>query len=120
MDDRVTSNRSTLTSGAVRTVRTARVACSVLAIVAIRSALAAPTTAPSTQPATSGPTADYEVRDWVVLVVDPNQPLANWNGAFKSTLPDVVGSRRTAAPTEQRAAPIPVGVIRLVGAPPAQ
>jgi hypothetical protein len=61
----------------------------------------------------AAPQGTFEVYEWVVLVCDPNQPAANAERMFQSTLPDFVGSRRPSAPATVGADPCPVGVIRL-------
>ena len=62
------------------------------------------------------PQGQFDVYEWVVLVCDPNQPAANAERMFKSTLPDFTGARRPAATDPESAGePSPAGVIRIVG-----
>ena len=68
---------------------------------------------PTTLP--KSPEGSFEVYDWVVFVADPNQPQTNASEMFLSTLPDLVGGRRTAAPVEKANEPGPVGIIRFSG-----
>jgi hypothetical protein len=70
------------------------------------------------QPTTAPKTAEgaFDVIEWVVFVCDPNQPQANSNTLYHSTLPDFVGSRRSPAPVEKQNDPAPIGVIRFQGA----
>lgn len=78
---------------------------------------APPATRPSTAPATQ-PQGDYDVTDWVVLVVDANVPLANAAPLFKSSLPSFAESRRPAADEASADAksPAPIGLIRFTNA----
>lgn len=62
----------------------------------------------------AAPQGAFEVYEWVVLLCDPNQPAANAERMFQSTLPDFVGSRRPAAAAESANEPSPAGVIRVV------
>jgi hypothetical protein len=71
------------------------------------------TPAPAPKPP-AAPQGDFEVYEWVVLLCDPNQPAANAERMFPSTLPEFVGARRAAAPPESASEPSPAGVIRVV------
>lgn len=76
---------------------------------------AAPATTPApAKPSVTTPQGNFEVYEWVVLLCDPNQPAANAERMFQSTLPEFVGSRRAAAPAESANEPSPGGVIRVV------
>jgi hypothetical protein len=76
------------------------------------AALAAPTTLPAP------PSGDYTLEEWVILIVDANQPNANATNEFPSSLPGFVPSRRTTIDKEKLAEPMPIGVIRLFGSQP--
>ena len=75
---------------------------------------ARPATPSPAQKPPATPLGDFEVYEWVVLLCDPNQPAANAERMFQSTLPEFVGARRAAAPAESANEPSPAGVIRLV------
>src|SRR4051812_49258588 len=81
----------------------------------------APASAPATRPTTGrAASADYELYEWAVFVLDANQPQLNAAGLFTTTVPEFVKSSRTAAPAAGAATqPSPIGVIRLVGSHPA-
>jgi len=79
--------------------------------------LAAPTTAPTTAPAPP-PAGNYELQEWVVLIVNANQPNANATNEFPSSLPGFVPSRRSTIDKEKLGEPMPIGVIRLYGSQP--
>src|SRR5687767_11826209 len=49
---------------------------------------ATPTTIPAAPP------GDYELQEWVILIVNANQPNANTTTEFPSSLPGFVPSRR--------------------------
>ena len=70
---------------------------------------ATPTTVPAAPP------GDYELQEWVILIVNANQPNANTTTEFPSSLPGFVPSRRTMIDKEKAAQPMPIGVIRLYG-----
>jgi hypothetical protein len=107
--------------------RTAYVALAVLAMVLSGGVTSGQTTggrapaaqgarpAPAAQKPVAAPQGTFEVYEWVVFICDPNQPAANAERLFPSTLPDFVGSRRPPAPATAAADPCPVGVIRLRG-----
>src|SRR5581483_4183918 len=93
-----------------------------LPLLALAAAVSnAQTTQPSTQPSTTKPTtlptptADYEVRDWAVFVVEPTAPRANAVASIKSTFPLAVVTRRTEAEASDRQDPMPIGVLRVIG-----
>jgi hypothetical protein len=80
------------------------------------SGYAEPTTKPTTKPTTlATPTADFELHEWAIFVAEPLSPRANSVAAIKSTLPAFVVSRRPDAQGEERAGPMPMGVIRILG-----
>ena len=70
---------------------------------------ATPTTVPAAPP------GDYELQEWVILIVNANQPNANTTTEFPSSLPGFVPSRRTMIDKEKAAQAMPIGVIRLYG-----
>jgi hypothetical protein len=65
--------------------------------------------------ATSGPSGDYELHEWVIFVADANQANANALSEFKATFPEFVSTRRGMADEKQANQPMPIGVIRLLG-----
>jgi len=67
-----------------------------------------------TQPPPRSPQGSYDVVEWVVLVCDPNQPAANGERMFQSTLPEFAAPRRAAAPADSAGQPSPAGVIRVL------
>jgi hypothetical protein len=84
------------------------------ALLCVSVALAAPTTAPTTAPAPP-PAGNYELQEWVVLIVNANQSNANATNEFPSSLPGFVPSRRSTIDKEKLDQPMPIGVIRFVG-----
>ena len=102
------------------------VRCVIVALAMLSAGIAAaqrePARPQSARPAAPAPAArppatpqgDFEVYEWVVLLCDPNQPAANAEKMFPSTLPDFAGARRAAAPAESANEPSPAGVIRVV------
>jgi hypothetical protein len=67
------------------------------------------TSSPTTKPST------FELREWMVMVASPFQPVANADGVVLSTLPSSAESRRQSAAEDQQNVPQPIGVIRLYG-----
>ena len=67
---------------------------------------------------TTAPSGEYEVQEWVILLVDANQTSANAPGTFRSTLPDFVSSRRDSALPDNRRDFMPMGLIRVLGGAP--
>lgn len=89
-----------------------------VACFAIPANLVAQNRGSTTAPATTLPagSANFDYREWLILVCDPYQTQANANASIASTLPDFIDTRRNKAPTAQQpVAPMPLGVIRLRG-----
>lgn len=60
--------------------------------------------------------ADFEVREWVILLADPNQSRVNSAMTGRITLPDFMTSMREKAPFDPNNPPAPVGILRMRGA----
>jgi len=91
--------------------RPLRILLVLLAAAAVPTLTAAPlSTVPTTAP------AGLEVREWVVLDVDSTANAANGRGAWPSTFPPFVTSRRATAEAGSDNRARPVGVIHLYGA----